>query len=235
MEGQIKIGRIDQNQPDFLSWELGQAAMVQGLFREDCSSQINCEADLNDVIKSLNILPVNGSSTQEVLQDPEHSFLNQAHFEFKRDDGKAVSDEFYDDSVEIEVRPEWLQKELFDTQENSRHPTNEDQNLTYQKETKISKEFKSDADLGDLQKAKSQLKIELSEISSSGWVTKRWRNKICDSDEFKHTSVQSKPEHFGDSLQQFQDIILTSSGSKSTFTCGYPFCRRVKGEEESEI
>lgn len=120
------------------------------------------------MIRSLNILPVNGSSTQEVPQNPEHLFQNQAHFEFKRDDGKEVSDDFYDESVEIEVRPDWLQKELFDTQENSRNPTNEEQNLTYQKVTKNSKEFEIEGDLKDLKKSKSQLKIELSEISSSG-------------------------------------------------------------------
>lgn len=120
------------------------------------------------MIRSLNTFPVNGSSTQEVPQNPNHLFLNQAHFEFKRDDGKVISDDFYDDSVEIEVRPYWLQKELFDTQENSRNPTNEDQNLIYQKASKISKEFEIEGDLRDLKKAKSQLKIELSEISSSG-------------------------------------------------------------------
>jgi hypothetical protein len=77
--------------------------MIQDLFRDDCSSQINYEINLNEMIRSLNILPVNSSSTQEVPQNPEHLFQNQAHFEFRRDDGKVVSDEFYDDSVEIDV------------------------------------------------------------------------------------------------------------------------------------
>jgi len=133
------------------------------------------EGAFEDMVNDLNKHTQEYSNVQESFKTPEDEDDDQIHFRIKSEGGDEMDDSsLHDSHFEIEVKPAWLQKELWNINPTKEKVTN--QNLIEVEHLHFNSEFRLNKKLYTQVQSKSSLSIEMPDVDLSDWESARWNN-----------------------------------------------------------